>query len=84
LGLKSPVALLVSWNISGYATKSDLTNGPQNFSFQRGSSPGGVGYNEEWSFSYTNNSMVGGVKNIDLKYYMGGESDNNAFNLIPK
>ncbi len=84
LGLKSPVDLLVSWNIMGFATKSDITNGVQNFSFKRGSSPGGVGYNEEWYFSYTNNTMVGGVKNIDLKYYMGGDSDNNAFNLIPK
>lgn len=84
LGLKSPVDLMVSWNITGFATKSELTNGVQNFSFKRGSSPGGVGYNEEWTFSYNNSSMVGGVKNIDLKYYMGGDSDNNAFNLIPK
>lgn len=84
LGLKSPVVLLVSWNITGFATKSDITNGTQNFSFKRGSSPGGVGYNEEWSFSFNNSSMVGGVKNIDTKYYMGGDSDNNAFNLIPK
>lgn len=84
LGLKSPVDLLVSWNITGYATKSEIVNGVQNFSFKRGSSPGGVGYNEQWTFSYTNVTMVGGVKNIDNTYYMGGDSDTYAFNMTKK
>jgi hypothetical protein len=82
LGLKSPVDLLVQWNITGYATKSVINNGVQNFSFKTGNSPGGIGYNEEWYFSYNNVSMVGGVTNLDQTYYMGGESDNNAFNLL--
>ena len=77
-GLQGPVVLLVGWY-----SKSGITNGSQMFSFKKGSSPGGVGYNEQWSFSYNNASMTGDVKNIDTTYFLGRDSDTKAFNMIP-
>jgi hypothetical protein len=84
LGLKSSVVLLLEWNVSVYASKSTIINGVQNFSFQANPPIGlGGGYSEEWKFTYTNvvAVMSGGVKNIDINYYMGCDSENNAFNL---
>lgn len=77
LDIKSPVVLLAGWG-----SKSTIANGVQNFSFSRGSSPGGVGYNENWAFSYDSVSMWGGVRNIDTTYYLGNDSANNAFSLL--
>lgn len=86
LDLKSPVALLVSWNVNlpGGVSKSPITNGVQNFSFRSGYCVGGVGYTEEWRFNYTSDLMTGDVKNLDTTDYMGGESETNAFKLIKK
>lgn len=84
LGLKSPVDLLVTWNSSLYATKDSIINGFQNFTFRTKGGGPGVIYGAEWKFTYNNITLIGGVKNIDLKYYFGGESDNNAFNLLKK
>jgi hypothetical protein len=85
LGLKSPVDLMVGWNSTYDSTKTAITNGLKNFSFRANYSIGfGGGYNEEWKFSYVSNIMTGGVKNLDMNNYMGRESENNAFNLIPK
>ena len=77
LNLQSPVVLLVGWK-----SKSTVINGVQNFSFKTGSSPGGVGYNASWAFSYDSVSMWGDVKNIDTTYYLGADSDSKAFSLL--
>ncbi|MDO8500227.1 MAG: hypothetical protein Q7S20_00105 [Gemmatimonadaceae bacterium] len=86
LNLQGSVALCVGWS-----SKSSITlpngspikiNSSAIFSFKNGSSPGGVGYNAQWSFSQTNITMVGGVKNIDTTYYLGIDSDpTSAFHL---
>jgi len=77
--------------ILGVKRKIDTTlfhsyylNGFQNFTFRTKGGGPGVTYGSEWKFTYNNVSMDGGVKNIDLEYYFGGESDNNAFNLLKK
>jgi len=84
LGIKSPVDLLVTWNSTFFATKDSIVNGFQSFTFRTKGGGPGVLYGSEWKFTYNNVTLVGGVKNIDLKYYFGGESDNNAFNLLKK
>lgn len=77
--LQGNVVLLSTWNTG--SGKSSITNGVQNFSFKEGSSPGGVGYNEQWSFTYTSGLMTGDVKNIDTTYFLGIDSDTWAFKL---
>ena len=84
LGLKSPVDLLVTWSSSYFATKDSIINGFQNFKFRTKGGGPGVIYGSEWKFTYNNVTLTGGVKNIDLEYYFGSESDNNAFNLLKK
>lgn len=84
LGIKSPVDLLVTWNSTFFATKDSIVNGFQSFTFRTKGGGPGVQYGSEWKFTYNNVTLVGGVKNLDLKYYFGGESDNNAFNLLKK
>lgn len=84
LGLKSPVDLLVTWSSPYYATKDTVLNSFQSFSFRTKGGGPGVKYDEEWKFTYNNVTLVGGMKNIDLQYYFGGESDNNAFSLLKK
>jgi hypothetical protein len=84
LGLKSPVDAIVSWNINlpGGVSKS-ITNGVQQFSFIHPTNGIGPGSNsEKWTFVYTSGIMTGGVENIDTYYYMGRESETNAFNLL--
>ena len=88
LDLKSPTVTLVEW----YATipsagvevgKKDLINGVQQFSFVRWGC--GVGFGEiceNWTFTYTNGTMTGGVTNLDTYIYMGNDSEPNAFNLL--
>lgn len=76
LNLTKPVVLCVGW-----ASKSAMVNGFQSFTFTRGASPGGVGYNERWSFSFLSSMLWVGVQNIDNTYYMGNDSDSNAFSL---
>jgi hypothetical protein len=49
--------------------------------YQTGSSPGGVGYNEAWSFTLLSGMLRGDVTNLDLTYYLGLNSDNGAFSL---
>ena len=80
LDLTKPITLCVSWGGTG-SSKSAITNGVQNFSFTQGSSPGGVGKNESWSFSYLSLTMWGDVKNIDNTYFLGIDSDSKAFSL---
>lgn len=77
LDTTKPVTLCVGWG-----SKSTIVNGVQTFSFTLGSSPGGVGYNEGWSFSYLSLTMWGDVKNIDTTYYLGIDSDSKAFSLM--
>lgn len=77
LDTTKPVTLNVGWG-----SKATLVNGVQTFSFKDGSSPGGVGYNESWSFSYLSLTMWGDVKNIDNTYYLGIDSDSKAFSLM--
>ena len=84
LGIKSPVDLLVTWNSSYFATKDSIINGFQNFKFRTKGGGPGVMYGSEWKFTYNNVTLTGGVKNLDLKYYFGSESDINAFNLLKK
>jgi hypothetical protein len=83
LGMKSLVDLLVTWSSTFYATK-DTVNDFQNFYFQTKGGEPGVKYDEAWKFTYNNVTMIGGMKNIDLQYYFGSESDNNAFDLLKK
>lgn len=73
LNLKSPVDLIVGWKSKSSINNGSL-NGSPSFSFNTGSSPGGVGRNELWSFSNNNVSMWGDVKNIDTTYYLGRDS----------
>jgi hypothetical protein len=79
LDATKPVVLGVGWG-----TKATLVNSFQGFSFTQGSSPGGVGANEKWTFSYIGLNMSGGVKNIDLTYFLGNDSDTNAFALTKR
>ncbi|MHB9097222.1 MAG: hypothetical protein ACYC5X_05305 [Syntrophales bacterium] len=86
--LQGPVALLVTWSFKSPITLPNglpiKINSGALFSFKTGSSPGGVGYNKQWSFSQDSVSMTGGVNNIDTYYYLGIESDTiKSFNLIP-
>lgn len=81
LNLKSPVDLIVGWKSKSSINNGSL-NGSPTFSFNTGSSPGGVGHNELWSFSNNNVSMWGDVKNIDTTYYLGRDSDSKAFSLL--
>jgi hypothetical protein len=81
LNLKSPVDLIVGWRSKSSINNGSL-NGSPTFSFNTGSSPGGVGHNELWSFSNNNVSMWGDVKNIDTTYYLGRDSDSKAFSLL--
>lgn len=77
LDTTKPVTLCVGWG-----AKPTLANGVQNFTFQVGSSPGGVGYNESWSFSFLSSTLWGDVTNIDKIYYLGIDSDSKAFSLM--
>lgn len=76
LDTTKPATLCVTWG-----SKSAITNGVQNFSFRMGSSPGGVGYNESWAFSYLSTTLWGDVTNIDRLYFLGSDSDSKAFSL---
>ncbi len=81
LDLAKPITLCVGWGGTG-SSKSAITNGVQNFSFTQGSSPGGVGKNESWAFSYLSLTMWGDVKNLDTTYYLGIDSNSKAFSLL--
>jgi len=66
----------------GYGIKSAIVNevGGQSFHFyhvQRGSR-----WLELWRFSYGDVGMTGDVKNLDMEYYMGRDSDTWAFKLL--
>ncbi|MDR3682482.1 MAG: hypothetical protein P4L11_02040 [Geothrix sp.] len=76
LDTTKPVTLCVAWG-----SKPTLVNGVNNFTFKTGSSPGGVGYNESWSFSLLSSTLWGDVTNIDKTYYLGIDSDSKAFSL---
>ena len=77
LDTTKPVTLCVGWG-----TKPTLVNGVQNFTFKMGSSPGGVGYNESWSFSFLSSTLWGDVTNLDQTYFLGIDSDSKAFSLM--
>jgi hypothetical protein len=85
LGLVGPVVLPVGWSSKSSLTLPNGTpveiNSTALFSFETGHSPGGVGYNSQWSFSRTSDVMTGAVSNIDTTYYLGLDSDSNAFHL---
>lgn len=76
LDTTKPVTLGVGWG-----SKPTLVNGVQTFTFKVGSSPGGVGYNENWSFSLLSLTLWGDVTNIDKTYYLGKDSDSKSFSL---
>ncbi len=76
LDTTKPVTLCVGWG-----SKPSLINGVQTFSFKAGASPGGVGYNENWSFSLLSLTLWGDVTNLDKTYFLGRDSDSKAFSL---
>ena len=84
LGLKSPVVVLVDWNsppVSGGPVKQ-INNGFQQFSFVWSTAgPGGIEVGDNWIFTYTSSIMTGGCTNIDTEFYLGSESEANAFKL---
>ncbi len=85
LGLKSPVDLIVSWNVNlpEGINKSTIENGVQQFSFLHPANALGPGKNsEKWVFNYTNETMTAGVTNVDTYYFFGRDSEINAFKLL--
>lgn len=86
LGLKSPIILLVPWNVQvpGGVGKS-ITNGVQEFSFEYPANGIGPSKNvEKWKFAYTSWDMMGGVTNLDTTSFLGRQSETNAFKLQKK
>ena len=41
-----------------------------------------AGVKEEWEFTFTSDLMSGHVTNLDTAYYLGRDSDSNAFKLV--
>jgi hypothetical protein len=77
LGLQSPVDLCVSWG------NKSIVNGVQQFSFLHPANAIGPGKNsEKWIFNYTSGTMTGGVTNVDTYYFLGRQSETNAFKLV--
>lgn len=76
LGLQSPVALCVSWG------NKSIVNGVQQFSFLSSAVIGPAKNSEKWIFNYTSGTMTGGVTNLDTYYFLGRQSETNAFKMV--
>ncbi len=82
MGLVSPVDLMVTWNSEYETHNKTIVNGVQEFSFESNYvSAYSVGFAEAWDFTYTSDTMVGDVTNIDDYLYMGATSAPKAFNM---
>lgn len=88
LGLKPPIYTVVWFDepvpgdVEGIYKSKTIVQGVQQISFVYDVSHNALGLNkEQWTFTYTGESMTGGVTNLDTYAYLGNDSDANAFHL---